>query len=486
MKKVLTFWLGCFLLSALPTLAQNLALNKNSYASTTQQASANAFDGNGNTRWESAASDPQYVIVDLGSVQTIDRIRLTWENAYGKDFTLAVSNVTAAPSNATWSNVTGGTWTTVKTVTGNNTTNNEYPNLATSGRYVRMYGTARATGYGYSLFEFEVFNYSYNTANNLALSKPATASGTEGNFVAKQAFDNDNSTRWSSSFADNQWVYVDLQGQGSIQKVYLSWETAYGKDFRIEVSNDASTWKTVSTVTGNTLHYNEISFSPAVSGRYVRMYGVARGTGYGFSLYEFQVYGTLAPLTAPLPVSLAVFSAATKASGVALRWITASEQNNAGFEVQRSANGHDYTPLTWVKGAGNTVAISTYAYLDAAPLATTAYYRLRQVDFDGKATYSAVVSVVPAAVAAVAQARPSAYPNPATGQTTLTWQASTAGPARLTLCSATGQVLHTELLATQAGPNAQPLDLSAYPAGSYLLTIVAAGEAPRHTRLEVR
>ena len=484
MKKVQILWLGFLLLLALPSLAQNLALNKASYASSAGQPAANAFDGNGNTRWESAFSDPQYIIVDLGSVQTIDRIRLTWENAYGKDFTLAVSTVTAAPSNATWSNVTGGSWTTVKTVTGNNTTSNEYPNLAASGRYVRLYGTARATGYGYSLYEFEVFNYSYNTANNLALKKPAFASSTEGSYVAKQAFDNDNSTRWGSSFADNQWVYVDLQGQGSIQKVYLSWETAYGKDFRIEVSNDASTWTTVSTTTGNTLHYNEISFSPAVSGRYVRMYGAARGTGYGFSLYEFQVYGTLTPLTAPLPVSLALFSASTQARGVALRWITASEQNNNGFEVQRSANGLDYATLAFVKGAGNSTAVTAYAYLDATPLAATAYYRLRQVDYNGKATFSAVVSV--AAVAAAQRVQPSAYPNPATGSTTLAWPAASAGPVRLTLCNAAGQVLHTELLAAQAGSNTQPLDLSAYPAGTYLLTLVAAGEAPRHTRLEVR
>ena len=96
-----TLWLLAFLfLTSSPLFAQNLALGKASIASSAVQAAGNAFDGNSGTRWESSATDQQYIIVDLGSVQSIDRIRLSWETALGKNFTLDISAVTAAPSDA--------------------------------------------------------------------------------------------------------------------------------------------------------------------------------------------------------------------------------------------------------------------------------------------------------------------------------------------------------------------------------------------------
>ncbi|WP_205704254.1 discoidin domain-containing protein [Hymenobacter sp. UV11] len=480
----------CLLLAASPAQAQSLALNKASIASSTVQASANAFDGNGTTRWESNSTDNEYIIVDLGSVQTIDRIRLTWENAYGKTFTLAVSAVTANPVGTTWSNVVNGSWTTVYSEPNNASTNNEYANLGSSGRYVRMKGTARATGYGYSLYEFEVFNYSNNTANNLALGKTGLASSTQGGFPAAQAFDNDNATRWGSTYDDNQWLYVDLKGEASISSIYLSWETAYGKDFRLETSEDASAWTTVSTFTGNTLHYNEASFATPVKGRYVRMYGVTRGTGYGFSLYEFQVYGTLTPLATtpipmsntvgPLPVTLTSFSATRQGAAVAVRWATATEHNSAGFDVQRSANGISFETLVTVAAAGNSQVTKAYAYSDATPLATGSYYRLRQVDLDGTVTYGPVAAVAGTSPAA---ALVEVFPNPVADQATLQWPA-TAAPTRWSLTTTTGQVLHAESILTQLGANAQVIDLRPYAAGSYILTVEAAGQVLSRTRVQ--
>ncbi|MEJ7659324.1 MAG: discoidin domain-containing protein [Hymenobacter sp.] len=101
----------------------------------------------------------QDITVDLGAQQYIDRIRLTWENAYGKDFTLQVSSDQIS-------------WTTVASVTNNATTVNEYSDLAAAGvRYVKMAGTARASTYGYSLNEFEVFNYSNSSASTWLWAK---------------------------------------------------------------------------------------------------------------------------------------------------------------------------------------------------------------------------------------------------------------------------------------------------------------------------
>ena len=124
----------------------NLALNQPTTASSTQSASfpaADATDGNLGTRWSSAFSDPQWLEVDLGSAQPICQVTLNWENAYATAFQIQTST-------------DGSTWTTIySTTTGTGGT--QPLNVTGTGRYIRMYGTARATQYGYSLWEFQVF-----------------------------------------------------------------------------------------------------------------------------------------------------------------------------------------------------------------------------------------------------------------------------------------------------------------------------------------
>jgi hypothetical protein len=126
---------------------------------------------------------------------------------------------------------------------------------------------------------------------NVALGKTATASSTEhASFPASAAVDGNTGTRWSSAFSDPQWLEVDLGSSQSICQVTLDWETAYGKAFQIQTSANNSTWTTIySTATGTGGTQN---LTVTGTGRYIRMYGTARGTQYGYSLWEFQVYGT--------------------------------------------------------------------------------------------------------------------------------------------------------------------------------------------------
>jgi hypothetical protein len=444
----------------------NLALGKTATASASPiKAAANAFDGNGTTRWESAYTDAQFITVDLGAVQTIDRIRLTWESALGKDFTLDVSN-------------DGTTWTTAATITGNTSTSNEYANLGKTGRYVRMNGTARGTAYGYSLYEFEVFAAS-NNDTNIANAKSAVASTTQGTLLAGYAFDNDRLTRWASTAGrEDASIYVDLRGQATISRVYLVWEKAYGGNFTIDVSDDAQTWTTVATTVGNNYHFNEYTFTTPATGRYVRMNGTKRGTSIsdnGYSLYEFQVNGTITPL----PVTLTSFGAAPQGTGVAVNWATASEQRNAGFEVQRSADGATFTTLATVAGMGTTQSAHTYSYFDAVPLRTTSYYRLKQLDLDGTFAYSPVVAIQ----AAASPAALSIYPNPTTDRATVTWETPIERAGRWYLTNSTGQVVHAEPLSSESAA-ALTLDLQAYPAGSYVLTVESAGTVLRRARVQ--
>ncbi|MBM9506292.1 ricin-type beta-trefoil lectin domain protein [Actinacidiphila acididurans] len=126
---------------------------------------------------------------------------------------------------------------------------------------------------------------------NLALNKTATASSQEnGSFGPQGAVDGNLGTRWSSAFSDPQWLQVDLGATHSICQVVLNWETAYGKSFQLQTSNDGTTWTTVYSTTTGTGGVQTLNV--AGSGRYLRMYGTARSTQYGYSLWELQAFGS--------------------------------------------------------------------------------------------------------------------------------------------------------------------------------------------------
>lgn len=125
----------------------NIALNRPTTSSSTEIASFSpnqAVDGLTNTRWSSSYSDPQWVQVDLGSTQSICRVRLTWETAYAQSYEIQVSD-------------DGTTWSTIYSTTTGDGGTDDLTGLTGSGRYVRVTGTTRATTYGYSLWEIEVF-----------------------------------------------------------------------------------------------------------------------------------------------------------------------------------------------------------------------------------------------------------------------------------------------------------------------------------------
>ncbi|GCE13499.1 sugar-binding protein [Tengunoibacter tsumagoiensis] len=129
------------------------------------------------------------------------------------------------------------------------------------------------------------------TPSNLSQNKPTTASSIENSGVGPgYAVDGNQSTRWSSLYSDPQWLQVDLGATHQIREVKLFWETAYGKAYQIQVSNDGSNWTTISTQS-NGSGGNEDLTGLTGSGRYVRIYATQRGTSWGYSLYEFQVFG---------------------------------------------------------------------------------------------------------------------------------------------------------------------------------------------------
>ncbi len=316
-------------------------------------AAANATDGNAGTRWSSQFSDPQWLRVDLGATATITSVVLQWEGAYGRAYQIQTS-----PD--------GTTWTTIhSTSTGAGGT--ETLPVSGTGRYVRMNGTQRAGGYGYSLFEFKVYGStgapSACGTTNAAQDRPATASSQEGADVsAAMAVDGDAATRWSSEFSDPQWLRVDLGSSQSICQVVLQWEGAYGRAYQIQTSPDGTTWTNIhstSTGAGGTE-----TLPVSSTGRYVRMNGTVRGSGYGYSLHEFKVFTTgpgTPPTTSPTPdvpgdfttVWQDTFDGPANTSPSAANWLL------------RTGTAYPGGPANWGTGSVETAGAATAnVYLD--------------------------------------------------------------------------------------------------------------------------
>src|SRR4030095_8917764 len=137
----------------------------------------------------------------------------------------------------------------------------------------------------------------YGFTQNIALNKPVVTSSVTGSRTGNFAVDGSTSTRWSSAASDPQWIYVDLGSQYNITSVKIIWASAYGKNYSIGVSNNATTWTTIKSITNNTSLTNTNSVTG--TGRYVRIYGTQRGTTSGYSIYELQVSGSLIPCGTP-------------------------------------------------------------------------------------------------------------------------------------------------------------------------------------------
>jgi hexosaminidase len=149
-------------------------------------------------------------------------------------------------------------------------------------------------------------------SGNLALNKPVAASSTETpNFPATNAVDGSYGSRWASSYVDPSWIRVDLGMPTALGRVVLRWEAAYGRAYQIQLSNDATNWTTVYSTTTGDGGVDDITL--AGTGRYLRMNGTARGTSWGYSLFEIEAYAAASNPNRALNRPVAVSSTETAA-----------------------------------------------------------------------------------------------------------------------------------------------------------------------------
>ncbi len=181
----------------------------------------------------------------------------------------------------------------------------------------------------------------------------------------------------------------------------------------------------------------------------------------------------------PLPVELRTFTARASGLDGVLAWTTASEKNNAYFAVERSRDGgRTFAEIGRRTGAGTTPVPQEYALTDSGVgrTAGTVYYRLRQVDTDGKFSFSDVRAI--AFTGGVVGGPLTAYPNPVAGGAdatlTVAFDGQVAGSYALTLYDAAGRAVLTAAHAVGAGAEAAQLAVGTLPAGTYTLRVTSA------------
>lgn len=124
--------------------------------------------------------------------------------------------------------------------------------------------------------------------------KKAVASSLEGNqykFAPGGAVDGNLETRWASDRSDLEWILFELNKKTVIDKVVIQWESAYGKNYQIQVSENGKDWYVVYNAVKHEGGKETVNFKP-VNAKFVRMLGISRGTGWGYSIWEFEIYAS--------------------------------------------------------------------------------------------------------------------------------------------------------------------------------------------------
>ncbi|RAU82877.1 hypothetical protein DP923_06415 [Pontibacter arcticus] len=203
------------------------------------------------------------------------------------------------------------------------------------------------------------------------------------------------------------------------------------------------------------IHYIDADYNGFVDLADESMAGTETIPNYSFRILDAKTQ---------LPVYLAGLAATPKLNGVSINWLTAMEVDNDYFEVQRSVDGKTFTKIKQVKGAGYSSQKLAYTFLDMNAPAGELYYRLKQVDFNGKYTYSHIVSVEMKSLVSSAKL----FPNPATAFIKLSLTELPTAIYQVRMVNMEGKVLQTIALKNS---REHVFDTQHLPVGKYLLQV---------------
>ena len=297
MKKL--FFLVAFLSASIMSFGQdvNFALaSQGSSATANSGDAALAIDGNQGTRWESAHTDNEWFLLDMGQSRTFNYFKINWEGAYAKKFQLLAS-------------ADGETFTTIYSETNLDHASWQkiYLETPVTARYIKYQGIERATQWGQSFFEFEVYYLSEPPKTYTQITGLTIAASSEGYNDVNRVLDGNDGTEWQGSPTNgtpdtdegctfDAWFVVDLGGLYNVDKVDIMFEGACAQDYHIDFSENSTTWAlgydSIGNhgVNGRTDEVTKLTNNKKV--RYVRFWSTKAATQWGMKIFEFRVYGT--------------------------------------------------------------------------------------------------------------------------------------------------------------------------------------------------
>ena len=176
-----------------------------------------------------------------------------------------------------------------------------------------------------------------------------------------------------------------------------------------------------------------------------------------------------------LPIDLLTFSGYKDGTRNQLKWTTSTEQNNMGFDVQRSLDGVNYNSIGFVNSlanGGNSSVQLNYAFTDNNVTGLRQYYRLRQVDFDGRSKISNIVLLKSDKPALITL--DGFFPNPATTTINMLVGAPAKDKITVVVNDMAGRAMITRNMNVETGSNTLPLDISALAGGSYVIKLISS------------
>ncbi|MBI4645764.1 MAG: T9SS type A sorting domain-containing protein [Bacteroidia bacterium] len=171
----------------------------------------------------------------------------------------------------------------------------------------------------------------------------------------------------------------------------------------------------------------------------------------------------------PLPIELLDIDGQCFDGKVNINWLTTSEENNDYFTIERSADSYTWEILTTVDGAGNSNTTKEYSVIDYEPLPGTAYYLLKQTDYDGKSEYSNIVTVNCVKVSKIML-----FPNPTKNTLDIFFTSAYTEPIDVSMFDFSGKRVFNKKYDMQQGNYFITLDMSPYARGLYMLSVISA------------
>ena len=283
------------------------------------------------------------------------------------------------------------------------------------------------------------------------------------------ALSGDPDSRWAAEPMPEELTF-DLGANRTVCKTRLSfynWNAGRVYDYSVSISNDNNNW--ISIVPQATSVSNEEwtveEFSP-VNARYVRVHFINNNQSTWAGLWEAEIWGIGA-----VPVELISFNAKYYDGKVSLEWITATETNNQGYEIQRRQENSEWENIGFIEGHGTTTEQKEYSYIDDISLvhSSVLLYRLKQIDFDGSFEYSKIVELetIPNKYELLQN-----YPNPFNPSTTIRFSLPEETHLKINIYNMLGE--HIETLAEgtyEAGNYKVNFDAGNLSSGAYIYRI---------------